>query len=132
MILDMEKELQKTLHLDSNDLPYAEVEDGIEFRILHARPEEGYYVTQLRVQPGYVGGLHKHSFSQGASGFTLKGAWGHDEQYLYRPGTYIFETPGVIHQLLNGPEESEIIRSEERRVGKECVSTCRSWGWLEH
>src|SRR3546814_9327851 len=49
------------------------------------------------------------SFSQGASGFTLKGAWGHDEQYLYRPGTYIFETPGVIHQLLNGPEESEIL-----------------------
>src|SRR3546814_3601440 len=84
MILDMDKELQKTLHLDSNDLPYAEVEDGIEFRILHARPEEGYYVTRLRVQPGYVGGLNKHSFRQGASGFTLQDAWGHDEQYLYR------------------------------------------------
>src|SRR3546814_4706564 len=61
MILDMEKELQKTLHLDSNDLPYAEVEDGIEFRILHARPEEGYYVTQLRVQPGYVGRSEEHT-----------------------------------------------------------------------
>src|SRR3546814_10930605 len=106
MILDMEKELQKTLHLDSNDLPYAEVEDGIEFRILHARPEEGYYVTQLRVQPRYVGGLHKHSFSQGASGFTLKGPWGNDEQYLYRPGTYIFEKHRVLHPLLTEPEVS--------------------------
>src|SRR3546814_19590530 len=23
-------------------------------------------------------------------------------------------------------------RSEERRVGKECVSTCRSWWWSDH
>src|SRR3546814_20769538 len=23
-------------------------------------------------------------------------------------------------------------RSEERRVGKECVSTCRSWWWPDH
>jgi 2,4'-dihydroxyacetophenone dioxygenase len=109
MILDIAKELQKTLHLHSNELPYVTVEDGVEFRILHARADDNYYVTQLRVQPGFVGGLHKHSFSRGASGFTLRGAWGHDHQYLYRPGTYIFETPGVIHQLLNGPEESEIL-----------------------
>src|SRR3546814_7034302 len=25
-----------------------------------------------------------------------------------------------------------VIRSEERRVGKECVSTCRSWWWRYH
>src|SRR3546814_13880070 len=109
MILDMEKELQKTLHLDSNDLPYADVEDGIEFRILHARPEEGYYVTPLRVQPGSVGGLHTHSFSPGASGFMLKGAWGHGAQYLHRPGPYIFATPGVIPQLLRVPTGASLI-----------------------
>src|SRR3546814_1711772 len=66
-------------------------------------------MTQLRVQSGYVIDLQKHSFSQVSIGFTLKCAWGHDEQYLYRPGTYIFETPGVIHQFLNGPEESKIL-----------------------
>src|SRR3546814_11887514 len=26
----------------------------------------------------------------------------------------------------------EMTRSEERRVGKECVSTCRARGWPEH
>src|SRR3546814_14888238 len=26
----------------------------------------------------------------------------------------------------------EQFRSEERRVGKECVSTCRSRGWTDH
>ena len=26
----------------------------------------------------------------------------------------------------------EYVRSEERRVGKECVSTCKSRGWADH
>src|SRR3546814_14292031 len=30
------------------------------------------------------------------------------------------------------PQDVEIERSEERRVGKECVSTCRSWGSPYH
>src|SRR3546814_11137089 len=29
-----------------------------------------------------------------------------------------------VHAVLNG--KKELVRSEERRVGKECVSTCRS------
>ncbi len=36
-------------------------------------------------------------------GWTIEGAWGHDRQYLYRPGTYIYETPGVVHRFMNGP-----------------------------
>ncbi|MBB6123373.1 cupin domain-containing protein [Sphingobium subterraneum] len=109
MVLDIAKELEKTLHLHSTELPYVQIDKGMEFRLLHARPQENYYVTQIRAQPGVEGGLHKHPFERGAGGFTLRGAWGHDHQYLYRPGTYIFETPGVIHQFLNGPEETEIL-----------------------
>src|SRR3546814_9561807 len=33
--------------------------------------------------------------------------------------------PATIRRILPGPEPATI-RSEERRVGKECVSTCRS------
>src|SRR3546814_20100499 len=29
-------------------------------------------------------------------------------------------------------EKTLLIRSEERRVGKECCSRCRYWGWLSH
>src|SRR3546814_12877860 len=40
---------------------------------------------------------------------------------------------GVVHSiLLIGIMTGESIRSEERRVGKECVSTCRSRCWRYH
>src|SRR3546814_20022144 len=29
-------------------------------------------------------------------------------------------------------EELELLRSEERRAGKECVRTCRFWWWQSH
>ena len=110
MLLDMAKELEKTLHLHSNDLPYVTTAPGMETRMLHARVEDDFFVTQLRAAPGIVSGLHKHAFKRnGASGYTLKGRWGHDHQYLYVPGTYIFETPDVIHQFFNGPEETEVL-----------------------
>src|SRR3546814_3142761 len=32
------------------------------------------------------------------------------------------------NQRLHEAGEGRVARSEERRVGKECVSTCRSWG----
>src|SRR3546814_9040124 len=39
--------------------------------------------------------------------------------------------PGLFHEIYNEPEQGAVLddligRSEERRVGKECVSTCRS------
>ncbi len=108
-MLDMMKELEKTLHVHSEEIPYIPAAPGMEIRILHARVKDDFYVTQLRAQPGCVSGLHKHPINKGTGGFTLRGAWGHDHQYLYRPGTYIFETPGVVHQFLNGPEETEVV-----------------------
>src|SRR3546814_10534202 len=39
-----------------------------------------------------------------------------------------FLAPELVEQVLSGsqPVELSVERSEERRVGKECVSTCRS------
>jgi 2,4'-dihydroxyacetophenone dioxygenase len=108
-VIDIAKELEKTLHIHSEEIPYIPAAPDMEIRILHARAKDDFYVTQLRAQPGCVSGLHRHPFNKGTGGFTLKGSWGHDHQYLYRPGTYIFETPGVIHQFLNGPEETEVV-----------------------
>src|SRR3546814_7718538 len=36
------------------------------------------------------------------------------------------------HAVLHGPMNEVVLRSEERRVGKECVSTCRSRWWPNH
>src|SRR3546814_11955445 len=38
--------------------------------------------------------------------------------------------PGGV--LIRTPDGAIVGRSEERRVGKECVSTCRSRGWPYH
>lgn len=108
-MLNLANELEKTLHIHSEELPWFPAASGMDIRILHARAKDNFYVTQLRAQPHCVSGLHKHPANRGTGGFTLKGMWGHDHQYLYRPGTYIFETPGVVHRFYNGPEETEVL-----------------------
>lgn len=97
----------KTLHIQSGDLPYVELEPGLEYRLLQARPSEGLTVTQVRAQPGASSTLHRHAAP--VFGLTVSGAWGHDDSYDYRPGSYIYETPGVPHRFLNGPEVSEAV-----------------------
>src|SRR3546814_13708441 len=42
-------------------------------------------------------------------------------------GSFSDEVEPIVEYL--GERMLPGIRSEERRVGKECVSTCRSWGW---
>lgn len=98
--------LARTLHLAPDDLPWVPVGPGTELRIFHARPDEGFVATHFRAAPNAEQGLHRHLAP--VFGYTIAGAWGHDRKYEYRPGTYVFETPGVVHQFLNGPGESEV------------------------
>lgn len=95
----------RTLHVATEDLPWVETAPGFEMRVIHGRPEEGFVATQVRAQPDVQQGWHRHT-SLGF-GYTTRGAWGHDFNYEYRPGTYIFETPGVVHRFLNGPGITE-------------------------
>src|SRR3546814_13772756 len=46
---------------------------------------------------------------------------------LFMVGAYQ-DTLGDIHNLFGDTSAVNVRRSEERRVGKECVSTCRSGG----
>lgn len=117
----------RTLHLATEDLPWAPLAEGMETRIIHARLEEGYLATQVRAHPGVVSQLHRHGTP--VIGYTTKGAWGHDRRFEYRPGTYIFETPGVLHRFLNGPNVSEVFFNSHGDIEmvdpetKEVVST---------
>ena len=96
-----------TLHIQPDNLPYVELEPGLEYRLLQVRPSEGLTVTQVRAQPGASSTLHQHAAP--VFGFTVSGAWGHDYRHEYRPGSYIYETPGVPHRFLNGPQVSEVV-----------------------
>ena len=104
---EMDRELLKTLHVHSEDLPFIEFLPGYESRILHVRPSDKLVVTQVRAQPGSMSALHRHPSP--VYGWTLDGSWGHDHEYKYRPGTYIFETPSVIHRFVNGPSVTEAV-----------------------
>jgi quercetin dioxygenase-like cupin family protein len=103
----MKDAIARTLHVATDDLPWVQAGPGFEMRVIHARLEEGWVVTQIRAQPGVAHGWHRHDAP--VFGYTTAGAWGHDESYEYRPGTYIFETPGVVHRFFNGPEVTEAI-----------------------
>jgi len=98
---DQLADIRRTLHIHSDDVPFVTRAPGWEFRLLHARLDEPLVVSELRAQPGVQSGLHRHLTP--VYGWTVEGTWGHDDQFLYRPGTYIYETPGVPHRFMNGP-----------------------------
>lgn len=94
-----------TLHVSSSDVPFASVlgiDAPMSTRVLHARPSEGFIVTQMRARPFGKSALHVHHAP--AFGWTNSGMWGHDEHFGYVAGTYIFEAPGVPHRFFAGPE----------------------------
>src|SRR3546814_9206654 len=69
-----------------------------------------------------------------SSDLHLDGAAGQAEGHSHqragaRPGDQVVDAGGdepLVGQLLRDAVEERIVRSEQRRVGKECVSTCRS------
>src|SRR3546814_157146 len=48
---------------------------------------------------------------------------------LAKAGARVFGDDGLLSVIVEGIERDGFRRSEERRVGTECVSTCRSRGW---
>lgn len=96
-----------TMHLHSCEIPWVDFDGGTSVRILHARPSEDFVVTQVKAAPGSESQLHRHLGP--VFGWTDIGRWGHDRTYEYRPGTYIFETPGVIHKFYAGEQAVEAV-----------------------
>jgi len=103
----IDESLFETLHLDPEEVSWAPMSPGMEQRIIHARPEEGFLVNVVRAQPGVISVLHRHLGP--GHGYTISGKWGHDPKCEYLPGHYIFETPGVPHRFYNGTGVTELI-----------------------
>src|SRR3546814_19708858 len=85
--------------------PYVRVKDGLDALIL--RPV--FYELVDLAEPAEE------------DGGTVLGVW--------RGGAFFrLGAPGGGHRACNAPALSSGLRSEERRLGNECVSTCRA-GW---
>jgi quercetin dioxygenase-like cupin family protein len=115
-----------TSHINIEDVPFINTGvPGMEMRLLHYREDEEMSATQLRAAPFTVSGKHVHLAP--AHAYTIAGSWGHDHNYEYVRGTYIFEPIGVVHQFFSGPEpvdaffvaygESQWIDEETGEVG---------------
>jgi 2,4'-dihydroxyacetophenone dioxygenase len=97
------KEMLGTLHVHEEEVPFISTSGDVETRLIHARRGE-FVVSELRARPGAILALHRHATP--VFSFTSEGRWGHDTTFEYRPGTYVFETPGVVHRFMNGPATS--------------------------
>src|SRR3546814_8101085 len=64
---------EKTLHLDTEKIPYITMQPGMETRIIHARLEDNFFVTQLRAAPNVVSRLHRHNFKRGGAAVSRSG-----------------------------------------------------------
>ena len=97
-----------TQHVQTEDVPWVQVDPLVEARILQVRPQDSLVAYQQRFQPGYKYQLHRHTGM--VFGLTTRGAWGHKPDDLcYTKGVYLFEPAGVVHAFFNGPEISEAI-----------------------
>src|SRR3546814_11533000 len=65
---------------------------------------------------------------EGEALVRLKAAALNRRDLWIRKGKYA----GLKFPIILGSDGVGIVRSEERRVGKECVSTCRSGWWQAH
>src|SRR5207249_2557420 len=94
-------------HIHSDDVPYVTFRSGVKTRILHASADAEFVVTQGLSPAGTVSELHRHSGP--VFGWTNRGSWGHDLNFEYTPGTYIYEIPMAPHRFYGGPEEIDAI-----------------------
>jgi 2,4'-dihydroxyacetophenone dioxygenase len=115
-----------TSHIDVDDIPWVSTGvPGMESRILHYREDAEMTASQVRAAPFTVSGKHIHLGP--VHSITYAGCWGHDLDYEYVKGTYIFEPIGVVHQFFSGPEavdafflsygESQWIDEETGEIG---------------
>ena len=87
---------------DEQSSPKIEVFPGIFVRFLSFDVRNNAFSNITMVPNGGIIGRHRHRGSVIA--ITLEGSWRYLEyDWVARPGSYIHESPGVIHTLSAGP-----------------------------
>src|SRR3546814_14703299 len=94
-------------------------------------PVEVFYTSRKEGQLA-VRGLPPE---QARFGIQVKDRWGNLSEMLVKELTPLYEEKldkenfRTLILPTDAPKYNQSVRSEERRVGKECVSTCRSRRW---
>ena len=88
----------EAVHLGKDDLPYVDIGDGSQLRVLQVKPKEGLWIVENIFQAGYEVDTHKHTGP--VWGYTRSGAWKYKEyEYVNRAGSFLYEPAGSLHTL---------------------------------
>ena len=101
----MEQKFVNDILIKTDDLPWVEMVDGVDFRLLRTCDTTGAWTVTFRCQPGSSFPRHQH-FGAGEY-IVLKG------RMVYRAGEavagdYGYEPLDAIHELTSFPEYTEL------------------------
>ncbi|MCK9511052.1 MAG: cupin domain-containing protein [Pigmentiphaga sp.] len=94
-----------TIHCDA--LPWLPLAPQVFVKIIKLVPETGAFSVMIRAEPGGVLPRHKHLES--AEIFILKGEGEHKQTGPFRPGDYVSERKGAVHDALPFHQETELL-----------------------
>jgi len=90
--------IPEAVHIGRDDLPYIDIGDGSQLRVLQVKPKEGLWIVENIFQAGYEVDMHKHTGP--VWGYTRSGAWKYKEyDYVNRAGSFLYEPAGSVHTL---------------------------------
>src|SRR3546814_11039094 len=104
------------------------VDEGRHSRFFKAAQKIWPAIEAEKLVPAYCGIRPKIASESGNADFIISGPAEHGLEGLIN--LFGIESPGLTASLAIARRVGA--RSDERRVGKECVSTCRSRGWPCH
>jgi 2,4'-dihydroxyacetophenone dioxygenase len=88
----------EAVHIGRDELPYVDIGDGSQLRVLQVKPKEGLWIVENIFQAGYEVDMHKHTGP--VWGYTRSGAWKYKEyDYVNRAGSFLYEPAGSVHTL---------------------------------
>jgi len=88
------------------DLPWIPFdEDSCHFKPLRFDFSTGTWIYLFKIKINKTLNRHRHTGGS-VLGYNIQGEWRYEgRNWIAKPGTFIFEPPGDIHQLITGNEE---------------------------
>ncbi|NQX89171.1 MAG: 2,4'-dihydroxyacetophenone dioxygenase family protein [Halioglobus sp.] len=97
----------EAVHIGRDELPWVDIGDGGQLRVLQVKPKEGLWIVENIFQAGYEVDTHKHTGP--VWGYTRSGAWKYKEyDYVNRAGSFLYEPAGSVHTLQCTEDNTEV------------------------
>lgn len=97
----------EAVHFGENDLPFIDMGDGAQLKVLQVRIGEGLWIIENIFPAGYE--VQKHRHTGPVFGYTTSGAWKYKEyDYINRAGSFLYEPAGSEHTLQSVEDNTRV------------------------